>query len=945
MKNKLIATLVASTLQLYSAHSAAQVGSCDVVGNSTSANAATPVSTGPLDPVTGFPEYVTDSNGVSLQRCLDAGVCFFDPIVESDPFSLQIGSGGEAFYWNATAQVVVPGGKRILTLVMAAETAFLQGGPNGEPINGSQVAFLRLRFTMDVPVAGTYTVKYPYGTEVFTVTTARANRDITMTVDRGFAPNSTVLGSVGPFLRELAPPNGYLGSGVEPGFEVTGSPCGRNHIEITGVDEFGNPVDWGGGITMVSSNLFTLQGKIYDGVVQTPLSPTRLTYSREAGGRGQIETFANSTTSATVTVKDGPTIPAASSRIPNARVMDHLDNRDSLQVTVADAALLPPILSMKSTDTGTDPTTLNLPLVDFVDISRAEFDQESGQLTVSASSGDRLGAPKLTLRDFADFEPGNPVIQIFTRTPPATVHVDSAGGGTATAQVKVRISSIPPSAPTGLAVTGEAQHAIALRWNDISDTEDGFRVIASTAGQPDVTVTVPPNTETAIVTGLAAETTYTLRVAAFNHNGSDSAGSIVARTLAPPPAPTAVLAALADTPRIVRVTWTAADGATGYEVYRTVNGVSTLLTTDAALPASTLEFQDTGAPVGSTVVYQVVTLRERIGLVEASSPATSLALTTPSLPTAASALSVTLRNEAGVVTWSAAGGATSQQVQRQKDGGAFVTVSAALGGSTTSFSDPDLPGGQYVYRIHASNWAGTATSTVSATLNVVKLAVATSVSASTANQPVLNWTDNSIGESGYQIRRRAYTVNAATGATTAGDWTTLTAAPAVNGTGGRGAYTDASAVAATTYRYEVTPLNGTNIGTEAFSGYTLAQTGGLPRMSGFSTVTASVVNGLGQVALTWPASTNRSVGGYEITRCNAVVLPVVGATAACANAPTKLGNAVLTGGTVDGRNTVTFTDTTVARNTAYVYNIRLVGGAGTGLGGQQLVLGKIASVR
>jgi hypothetical protein len=298
-----------------------------------------------------------------------------------------------------------------------------------------------------------------------------------------------------------------------------------------------------------------------------------------------------------------------------------------------------------------------------------------------------------------------------------------------------------------------------------------------------------------------------------------------------------------------------------------------------------------------------------------------------------------------VLTWSAADGATTQQVQRQLDGGAFVAVGAALGGSATSFSDPDLPGGQYVYRIQASNWAGTVTSTASATLNVIKLAVATAVSASTANLPVLTWTDNSTGESGYQIRRRAYTVNATTGATTAGDWTTLTAAPAVNGTGSRGTYTDASAVAATTYRYEVTPLNGTNVGTEAFSGYTLAQTGGLARMSGFSTVTASVVNGVGQVVLNWPASTNRSVGGYEILRCNAVVLPLVGATAVCSNGQTKLGNATVTGATVDGRNTVTFTDTTVARNTAYVYNIRVVGGAGTGFTGQQLVLGKTASVR
>lgn len=945
MKNKLIATLVATTLQLYAAQSAAQVGSCDIVGNNTSANAATPISTGPLDPVNGFPEFITDSNGVSLQRCLDAGVCFFDPIVESDPFSLQIGSGGEAFYWNATAQVVVPGGKRILTLVMAAETAFLQGGPNGEPINGSQTAFLRLRFTMDVPVAGTYTVKYPYGTEVFTVTSARANRDITMTVDRGFAPNSTALGSVGPFLRELDPPAGYLGHAVEPGFEVTGSPCNRNYIEITGVDEFGNPVDWGGGITVVSSNLFTLQGKLYDGTVQTPLSPTRLTYSRDTNGTGQIETFANSTASAAVTVKDGPTIPVGTSRMPQARTMDHLDNRDSLQVPLTDASLLPPILTMKSTDTGTDPTTLNLPLVDFVDITRAEFDQDTGQLTVTATSGDRLGAPRLTLRNFADFEAGNPVIQIFTRTPPATVQVDSAGGGSASAQVKVRITNVAPTAPTGLAVTGEAQHAIALRWTDRSDTEDGFRITASADGQPDVVQTTPPNTVTAVLNGLAAETAYTVRVAAFNHIGSDSAGTVTAHTLAPPLAPASVLANLASTPRTVQVTWSATDEATGYEIYRQVDGVSTLLSGDTPLPSTTLDFQDTAAPIGSTVQYQVVSLRERIGIVEASSPAISLALSTPSLPTPASGLSVERRNEGVALSWSNAGDASTQQVYRKKDGGAYVAIGAALSASATSFADPDLPGGTYTYRVDATNWAGSSSSTASTPLTIVVLAAATTLSATNHSQPVIGWTDNSIGESGYQIRRRAYTVNATTGATSAGDWTTLSTAAAIAGAGSRGVYTDNTAVANTTYKYEVSPLNGAQSGPGVLSGYVLAQTGGLPRMSGFSTITASVVNNLGQVALAWPASTHRSVGGYEILRCNAVVLPVVGPTPACANAQVKLGSAVVTGATVDGRSTAVFTDSTAARNTAYVYNIRVVGGAGTGFSGAQLASGRVVSVR
>ncbi|MFM7067395.1 MAG: fibronectin type III domain-containing protein, partial [Gammaproteobacteria bacterium] len=743
MKNKLITLLVTSTLQFYATSATAQVGSCDIVGNNTSANAATAVSSGPLNPVNGFPEYVTDSNGVSLQRCLDAGLCLFDPIVETDPFSLQIGSGGEAFYWNATAQVVVPGGKRVLTLVMAAETAFLQSGPNGEPINGSQTAFLRLRFTMDVPVAGTYTVRYPYGTEVFTVETARANRDITHTVDRGFSANSTVIGSVGPFLREILPPDGYLGSAVEPGNEVTGSPCNRNFVEITGVDEFGNPVDWGGGITAVTSNLFTVMGKFHDGTVQTPLSPTRLTYSRAAQGAGQIETFAASAPSATVTVKDGPTIPAGSSRLPAPLTMDHLDTRDSLVVPVADATALPPVISMTSTDAGTDPSTLNLPLVDFVDIALAEYDQDTGVLTVSASSGDRLTPPRLTLRDYAAFAPGSALINIFTQTPPAVVHVDSASGGSASAQVRVKNTNAPPTSPAALSLLAVSQSAVSLRWTDRATTEDGFRVVASTAGQPDVTATVPPNTTETILGGLLGDTTYTLRVEAFNHIGAERSGDLIVATLAPPAGPSTVLSSLGVEPGRVAVNWSPSGDASGYHLYRSVGGVVTLISGAAPLPASVLNFTDTSAPVGSSVIYQVATVRTNALGTDIGLPTEAIALQTPALPAAPTGVSAALGESAATLSWTGSTDATGYRIYRSIGGGAFVALGGLLQGGTSSYVDANLPGGVYTYQVAAVNWAGETASTASNPITIAILNAATGARGTNAAQPQISWTDQS----------------------------------------------------------------------------------------------------------------------------------------------------------------------------------------------------------
>ena len=954
MKNKLIATLVAATLQFHAAAALAQQagGQCELPnGTATTANGSLPVHSGPLSPVDGFPEYLVDSNGVAVQRCLDAALCFFDPIDPLDPFSLQIGSGAEAFWWSADTVVSDAAGNPVLKIGMAAEAAIMQTTAAGLLLNGSQSAFLRLRFVMGVPVDGTYTVKHPYGVDVFTVVGATGARDVFSTVDKGFAPDSTFTGSVGPFLVANNAPAGHLGD-FAVGSTVTGSPCGRNFVEVSGVDALGQPVDFGGGATILRSTTFTVQGRLYDGRVQTPLNPTRLTYSRAVDGTGQLETFVESTATAAVTANDGPTTPSPLARYHGATALDHTavvagGGIDSLALPVVDATGVPPIVQLSSSDAQTDTSTVNLPIVDFVSIDYAEYDPETTTLTVAARSGDALTAPKLTLRDFGDFAAGSNILELQLVAPPATVHVDSVGGGTDSLPVQV-LAPGAISAPLNVTFGATTSQSMVVSWLDTTRSETGFKVYVTPAGGSRVLAAqTGSNITTATVTGLQAATSYEVVVEAYNPSAVALSAPATHATLSLPAAPTAVAAALASTQRTINLSWAASADATGYQVYRRdgATGAFNLISGAAPLAASQLAFTDSTAQVGTSTTYQVVTVRNSSGTVDTSQPAYAQELVTPALPTAASALSVTLSNEAGVLTWSAADGATSQQVERQKDGGAFVTVSAALSGSATNFSDPDLPGGLYVYRIQASNWAGTVTSAASATLNVIKLTTATAVSASTANQPVVTWTDNAVGESGYQIRRRLYTVNATTGAITAGAWTTLTAAGAINGSGSQGSYTDTTATANRIYMYEVAPLNGAIVGAGATSSYVLAQTNGLPRMSGFSTVTPSVVDGVGRVVLTWAASTNASVGGYEILRCNSVVLPLVGATAVCSNGQTKLGNATVTGATVDGRNTVTFTDTTVARNTSYVYNIRLVGGAGTGFTGQQLVLGKTASVR
>ena len=970
MNNKLLSTLVAATLQLAAANAFAQQANadqCPIVGTATSSSGAAPVRTGPLNPVDGFPEYVTDINGVSVQRCLDPVVCFFDPIIPTDPLSLQIGSGGEAFYWDASTIINDPAGNRLLTIGMAAETAFLQAGPNGEPINGSQFPFLRLRFVLNaplnaqgVPVDGTYTVKHPYGTDVFTVVGATGARDVFATVDKGLSPSAEVTGPVGPFLIATTRPNGFLGDANGLPTPVTGSPCGRNYVELSGVDTLGQPIDFGGGTFALRSDEFTVQGQLYDGRVQTPLAPTRMTYSRAADGTGQIETFAESTATAALTADDGPTTPASAMRYKGATPLQSAavpagHGIDSLVLPVVDASVLPPVVQLRATDVAATPATdasaLNLSMVDFVDLKSAEYDANTQTLVVTARSADRLGNPKLTLRDFGDFAPGSDTYTINNlAAPPATVAVDSASGGTDSAPVMIRLVSVL-AAPTALAADGvrTTSRTLSLSWVDNANSESGFRIYATPAGGTQTLVgSTNANISSAVVTGLEPGTTYSIVIEAYSPSGVAASEPLTATTLPLPLAPASTTAVMASTQRAIDIAWVGSQDpdVTGYAIYRS-DAPTTPLAGASNLPASTRSFRDTAGPVGASVSYQVVALRTRAGVTDASTPAGSLTLVTPSIPAAPAALTASVTDQTVTLTWSASANAAQQQVYRQTGTGAFVAVGAPLAASATSYTDANLVGAAYTYRVDATNWAGTTASTASGSVNVVSLGAATAVSATpnASNQPVLSWTDNAGGESGYQIRRRAYTVSATNGATTVGAWTTLAAAPAVAGVGSRGSYTDTTAVANTTYMYELAPLNGAVVGSAATSPHVLALNGGLPRMSGFSTVTASVVGTAGQVAMTWAASTNVSVGGYEIYRCNAVVLPLIGATAVCANGQTKLGNAAVTGATVDGRNTVSFTDTTVARNTSYVYNIRLVGGAGTGLVGPQLTLGRVASVR
>ncbi len=172
----------------------------------------------------GFPLWYQDSSGRKLELCLEQRVektaasggglffpCLTAEPVTANPISFPTNFGAEAFYWTAAAittftssQDGLPAGGGDALLVVGEEASFLNGIPN----DGEQIVFGRTRLRINVPIAGTYRVTYPFGTRDFVVPAVSAGRDINQTLDIGILAARDFLASLsdGPFRRRRRRP-------------------------------------------------------------------------------------------------------------------------------------------------------------------------------------------------------------------------------------------------------------------------------------------------------------------------------------------------------------------------------------------------------------------------------------------------------------------------------------------------------------------------------------------------------------------------------------------------------------------------------------------------------------------------------------------------------------------------------------------------------------------
>lgn len=399
-----------------------------------------------------FPVWYKDSNNVTLQLCLDGdgvnGPCLYDPVIPGNAFSEATGFGPEAFWWSADSGIDLADGGRAI-LVMGMEAAYL----NGDPHDGDQFAFGRVRIRIDAPVAGIYKVTHPYLAypaclpEEFTV--AAGTRVINETRDiGGGAPFDAALGGeIGPFLvwdPAVAPlaPAGYVG---DPQVEhaVTGSKCGFNYFKVEGPT--GSNLG-GAGVNTVQNNLFSVQGKIFDEInTPPPAVLDRATYNRTQNIAGNLSTrvnvWAQSTPGATVTLSglpagNGPMTGDGSGNFYKRVTLNNVQSQT-----------LPANVTVTST-IGALTRSATKPLTDQVDVNSVPYNIAGTSLSIVAFSSEKRPSSLSTLTTHVGALP--PVVMTpdpatpgrYTATvpgvviPPTAVTVTSSKGGVDTEAVQ-----------------------------------------------------------------------------------------------------------------------------------------------------------------------------------------------------------------------------------------------------------------------------------------------------------------------------------------------------------------------------------------------------------------------------------------------------------------------------------------------------------------------------
>jgi hypothetical protein len=487
---------------------------------------------GPVNTDDGFPTYYQDSTGLRLAHCFDgSALCggVESPLPDpNSPVSFPGNYPFESFYFLAQATVNLANGGRG-KFVATLEASFNSADPQA----GAQMTFSRIRFVVDAPTAGTYTITHPYGKDTFDVA-APGPHSIFETGDVGIASGvftGALGGRINPFLTwdtgPITDTNGdrYVGD-PNTDHAVVGSPYGTNFFEIDGPD-VGGP-----GINSVSTNLFSLVGKID---TNAGLDQGHPTYSRSTTDGGFVDVQAH--TDATKSVK---------AQLPGGSLTTLRGATDGSYVARLPFTGAVPPTSVTVENLSDKPVVVTHPRVtDLVTVTDATYDSDARTLTVTAASSDQAIPPTLTATGFGALASGSQTLSpaipdngsdvatpaltgsvtVGTKTftniaaPPEAINVTSAAGGTSTARVRdigSAFASDPVTADAGADQTVQQGQKVTL--DGTASTNATSFTWVQTAG-PSVTLT-GAGTSVATFTAPATSTTLSFQLTAHSTSGS-----------------------------------------------------------------------------------------------------------------------------------------------------------------------------------------------------------------------------------------------------------------------------------------------------------------------------------------------------------------------------------------------------------------------------------------
>ena len=380
-------------------------------------------------------------------------------------------------------------------------------------------------------------------------------------------------------------------------------------------------------------------------------------------------------------------------------------------------------------------------------------------------------------------------------------------------------------------------------------------------------------------TGAAAGNTYYYVVRAMKGSGSSATYSRFSKaqhityTLASLAAPAMTLTS-ADSGQPV-ISWTKVSGAAQYEIYRSVDGKKfSIIRRTAAL-----SYTDTTAVAGTTYYYQVRAINGDVKSAFCAAQTIKYAITSLTAPT------MTLKADASsgqpVISWTKVSGAAQYEIYRSVDGKKFSIIrrTAALSYTDTTA----VAGTTYYYQVRAINGdvksAFCAAQTIKYAITSLTAPTMTLKADASSGQPVISWTKVS-GAAQYEIYRsvdgKKFSIIRRTAALS---------------------YTDTTAVAGTTYYYQVRAING-----DVKSAFCAAQSikYAIASLTAPTMTLTSAADG--QPVVSWTKVDGAAQ--YEVYRStNGKNFSIVRRTAA-----------------------LSYTDTTAAAGTTYYYQVRAING-------------------